>query len=359
MLKDKTARAGAAAAAIWLVSLAVVDALIAPTVILSNFFTLAPLMACAVLPPLATAGFSGATVALTVLSGAWNHVFGAPQQTIRVIDAILVSAAAVAIAAVRVRREQRFARVAAIAQAAQRAILPTLPSATAHLRVSARYLSAAEDAEVGGDLYDCYLSTAYTRFLIGDVRGKGIGAVEQAARVIRAFRQAAAIHEELPTVADDMSSYLEPFFGEEEFATALLIDVSDPRAITSTSCGHPPPVLVRRSEPPRFLDAPAGLPLGLGLGRDFLPSSVAWSPGDRVLMYTDGVSEARDALGHFLPLLDVAPRLATAPFDEALDELLAEIRKHVPRGDLGDDLAVVLLENVTSGAQSAVESTSS
>jgi serine phosphatase RsbU (regulator of sigma subunit) len=76
-------------------------------------------------------------------------------------------------------------------------------------------------------------------------------------------------------------------------------------------------------------------------------------------MYTDGVTEARDALGRFLPLLDVVRRLATAPFDEALDELLAEIRKHVPHGDLGDDLAVVLLENAPSGAQSAVEIPSS
>ena len=57
------------------------------------------------------------------------------------------------------------------------------------LDVATRYLSASEDSFVGGDLYDCSLTEGYTRFIVGDVRGKGIAAVEQAARVIRAERR--------------------------------------------------------------------------------------------------------------------------------------------------------------------------
>ncbi len=167
-----------------------------------------------------------------------RHVDGA-QQWIRLVDVVLVGAAAVGIAYVRVRREQQLARVTTIAETAQRAILPSLPAGTDGLRMAARYLSAAEDAVVGGDLYDCCLE-GYTRVLVGDVRGKGFAAVEQAARVIRAFRQAAAAKQHLPDVASSMHTYLEPFFGPEEFATALLVECSSD-SITLTSAGIRPP----------------------------------------------------------------------------------------------------------------------
>ena len=64
-----------------------------------------------------------------------------------------------------------------------------------------------------------------------------------------------------------------------------------------------------------------------------------------MLLYTDGLSEARDASGRFSPVLDAAPPLAEGHLEEALDTLLARVRAHVPGGDLGDDLAVLLLEN--------------
>ena len=252
-----------------------------------------------------------------------------------------MGAAAVGIAYVRVRREQQLARVTKIAETAQRAILPSLPAGTDGLRMAARYLSAAEDATVGGDLYDCCLE-GYTRVLVGDMRGKGMAAVEQAARVIRAFRQAAAAKPRLSDVASSMHAYLVPFFGPEEFATALLVECS-PDSITLTSAGHPPAILIRRDGAVRFVDVPSGLPLGIG--DDFSETTVAWGTGDRLLLYTDGLSEARDAGGEFLQLLDAAARLGSGTIEDALTGLLDEVRRHVPGGDLGDDLAVVMLEH--------------
>ena len=348
MTRDRAAQlTGAGLATLLLVLLAAVDwAIPGATVVLAPLFALAPLAACAVLPARFTLGFAVAAVLLAALSGWWDHTWDAPQQVVRLIDVTLVSAAAVMVAAVRVRREHRFARVVVIAEAAQRAILPTLPKSAAQVTVGARYLSAAEDAVVGGDLYDCYHSDAHTRFLVGDVRGKGIGAVEQAARVIRAFRQSAATEPTLPAVASEMSSYLMGFFDDEEFVTGLLADVSDPALLTLVSCGHPPAILIRRDGLASFLDAPTGLPLGLG--RTYDSTTVPWGPGDRLLMYTDGLSEARDASGEFLSLLPLAPLLAAATIDEALDELLDTVRRHVPGGRLADDLAVILLENAAS-----------
>jgi hypothetical protein len=345
MTSDRVAKLlGGGLAALWLVAVVILDVATAGrSIVLTSLFALAPLIACALLPGGITAVFAAAAVALAGGSGWWNNSWGTPQQIVRMADVALVSTAAVVVAVVRVRREQRFARVVAIAEVAQRAILPKLPVATGQVAVGARYLSAAQDAVVGGDLYDCYHSDTRVRFLVGDVRGKGISAVEQAARVIRAFRQAAPTQARLPEVARDMSAYLAPFFDDEEFVTALLVDASDPGHLTLVSCGHPPAMLVAGDGRSSLLDAPAGLPLGLGDAYDDL--TVAWAPGDRLLMYTDGLSEARDAGGRFLPLLPLAPLLTAATVDDALDDLMDAVRHHVPHGRLTDDLAVLLLEN--------------
>jgi serine phosphatase RsbU (regulator of sigma subunit) len=91
------------------------------------------------------------------------------------------------------------------------------------------------------------------------------------------------------------------------------------------------------------VNVPAGLPLGIG--DDFSETTVAWKPGDRLLLYTDGLSEARNADGEFLPLLEAAAPLGSGALEDALTRLLDDVRRHVPRGALGDDLAVVMLEH--------------
>ncbi len=338
--RDRAATQGAVAAAGWLVLWTIVDVAVPASVVPDTLFGLAPLIACAVLPAAVTAAFAAAAVILVTWSGWWNGTWGSAQQWLLLLDVCLVGAAAVGIAYVRVRREHQFARVAAIAETAQKAILPAVPATVEGAQAAARYLSAAEDATVGGDLYDACLE-GHTRFIVGDVKGKGIAAVEEAARVIRAFRQTAAAQVQLADVAAGMHHYLVPFFGDEEFATALLVELG-PTSITLTSCGHPPAILVTSRGEATYLDVPPGLPLGIG--DDFQQVTIPWEPGDRLLLYTDGLSEARDGKGEFLPLLDIAPKLASGTPEQALDTLLDEVRRHVPRAHLGDDLAVLLLE---------------
>lgn len=340
--------AGAAAVALaigWLAVVACLDVVMPPNVVPDTLFAIAPLIACSVLAARVTAAFAGAAVLLLVASGWWNHTWDNAQQWVRLLTVVMVGAAGVMVAIFRVRRERRLTRMAAIAEAAQRVILPTVPAATESLKTASRYLSAAEDAVVGGDLYDCSVTEGYTRFIVGDVRGKGLIAVEHAARVIRAFRQSAATKSSLAEAACDMDVYLTPFLGEEDFVTALLLDLTRPQTITLISCGHPPAILIRANGEARFLETPAGLPLGIGPSTG--ETSFLWDPGDRVLLYTDGLSEARDAAGEFLPLLGLAPVLAHGSVEEALDWLLGRVLSHVPGGELGDDLAVLLLENTS------------
>jgi hypothetical protein len=143
-----------------------------------------------------------------------------------------------------------------------------------------------------------------------------------------------------------MSEYLAPFFDDEEFVTALLVDASGPTRLTLVSCGHPPAMLVRPDGGTSFLEAPAGLPLGLGDRYDAV--TVPWAPDDRLLMYTDGLSEARDAQGRFLDLTGLGALLSAGPIEDALDAVLQAVRRHLPSGHLTDDLAVMLLESTSA-----------
>ena len=355
MNSDRSAQIlGASLAALWLVVLVTVDLATPGTaVVLSPLFALAPLIACTVLPARATAVVAAAAIAATIASGWWNNTAGTPQHLVRIAELILIGAAAVVIAAGRVRREQRHERVVAIAEVAQRTILPTLPSLVGQVTLAARYQSAAQDAVVGGDLYDCYHYAGRARFLVGDVRGKGIAAVEQAARVIRAFRQSAGTTTTLPALAHDMSEYLAPFFDDEEFVTALIVDTSVPSQITIVSCGHPPALLVEPDGSTTLIDAPPGLPLGLGETYDAI--TVPWAPGDRLLMYTDGLSEARNASGQFLDLPSLGPLLTGVPVEDALNAVLNAVRHHIPSGRLTDDLAVMLLESTIASRTSPID----
>jgi sigma-B regulation protein RsbU (phosphoserine phosphatase) len=340
---DRAARLGAGIAIGWLVVLTLFN-LVAPTdVIPDPLLPLAPLAACAVLSTRATAWFAAAAIALCVLSGIWNGTWDTAQQWVRFVAVVLISGGAVVIAEVRIRRENQYERVSHIADAAQRAILPILPATAAGVNVAARYRAAAEDTLVGGDLYDCSLTNGRVRFLIGDFRGKGIGAIEHAARVIRAFRQSAAYLAAPVAVVRDMDAYLTPFFGEEDFATALLVDVSQPGRLVITCCGHPPPLLIRPDGATELLEIPSGLPLGLGAASDSV--TISWGPGDRLLLSTDGLSEARDRHGEFPSLLTLGAVAASNPLERAVDELLETVRARVPGGELIDDAAVLLLEN--------------
>lgn len=329
-------------AAVWLAGLEIAGLFVPDSVNLAGLLALAPLAVCGLLEVRPTSVIAGGAIALSLLPALWMDPWWSTQQVIRLFDVVLISAAAVLIAYVRVRREQHVHRVETIAAIAQQVILPRLPAHTDGVNVAARYVSAARDAVIGGDLYDCSVTEGYTRYIVGDVRGKGVAAIEQAARVIRAFRQSAPTKADMGDVVRDMNDYLVPFFTEEEFVTAVLADLSVSGKVTLVSCGHPPALLVKADGSARFLDVPSGLPLGIGADPE--PQTFDWEAGDRLLLYTDGLSEARDRSGNFLPVLDQAAVLSTGTVEAALDALLEVLESYVPAHRLGDDLAVVLLE---------------
>ena len=234
----------------------------------------------------------------------------------------------------------RLATVTRVAEAAQHAILATLPSRLGSVALSARYVSATAEALVGGDLYEVVQRDGAVRLLVGDVRGKGLEAVRMATVVLGEFRAAAADLDDLVEVAVQIDRRLRRYLGDEDFVTALLAEITDEGELTLVNCGHPQ-ALVACGGRVEQIPTPASLPLGLGATPH--PVTGTLREGDRLLLYTDGVIEARDAERQFVDLRTVVGPLTGGDLDEVLDRVLVSLRRSVGAA-LGDDLALVVAE---------------
>src|SRR5436305_4202844 len=150
--------------------------------------------------------------------------------------------AALALENARVFREQsgRLASVTRVAEAAQLAILAPPPARIGPVALAARYVSAAAEALVGGDLYEVVARPGAVRLLIGDVRGKGLTAVRAATVVLGEFRAAAADIDDLADAAIQIDRRLRPYLADEDFVTALLAEIRDDGTFFVASCAHPP-----------------------------------------------------------------------------------------------------------------------
>jgi serine phosphatase RsbU (regulator of sigma subunit) len=235
----------------------------------------------------------------------------------------------------------QLAAITRVAEAAQHAILAPVPARLGGVRLAASYVSAARDALVGGDMYEAIEREGRVRLLIGDVRGKGLEAVRMATVVLGHFRSAAVDCRDLAALARQVDDRLRPYLGDEDFVTALMAEISPDGLCSIVTCGHPPAMLAQAG-----LIRPVGLSdsLPLGLGADPSPVTVQLEPGARLLLYTDGLLEARDASREFVHLETVvAPLASGTPIDGVLGRILDGLRTMVG-GNLGDDLALVVAE---------------
>jgi serine phosphatase RsbU (regulator of sigma subunit) len=241
-------------------------------------------------------------------------------------------------------------RLNLVPAAAQVALLAPLPPQIPGISIAARYRSATPGASAGGDLYELIPTGHGIRVIIGDVRGGGLDAVALARHVLRAFRRSAAAVSALEHVASEVDRAIRPHLGDEDFVTAALAQIAPCGELTIVNCGHHPPLLRHRGDLRPLTDGKAALPLGLD--DDYTAFTATWSPGDRLLLYTDGLVESRDARGHFLPEHAIATALLAPDCDQALDTLIRAVDRHTG-GHAHDDMALLLLENGASVRGSA------
>ncbi len=224
----------------------------------------------------------------------------------------------------------------------------------------------ADSGAASGDVCAVRQTPYGLRLLIGDVRGKGPGAAVGAAALRRAFDRAADRVPTLSVLVDTLEWALvgatalpSGAAGAEEaaenFATVLVAEVNpDGHALRLVNRGHPAPLLLRRGQVRRLEPRQRLLPLGLGAvsGAGQVPApagpyadEVAFPEGASLLLFTDGVTEARDAHGVFYdPLAQLARFAGAAPAD-LLDVLHRDVLRHAGATPgaraLSDDLAMV------------------
>jgi serine phosphatase RsbU (regulator of sigma subunit) len=291
---------------------------------------------------------------LTALLGALLGVRdGVPgRELIAVLAALVTVTLASGLASVlRGRRERVLAAVRSVAETAQHALLKPVPATVGPFQAAVRYSAAAAEARIGGDLYALIPTPHGVRLIVGDVRGKGLPAVGTAALVLGVFREAAHDEPDLLAVVERIERSLARNLGHDDFVTAVVAGYPRAGHLEVVNCGHAPPLLVSASgsisavEPP--LPAP---PLGLRALAGHTPGlqTLPFADGDQLLLYTDGVTEARDSGRAFYPLAEGLERHVSHEPARTLDALHDELLAHVG-GRLHDDAALLLIRKPVAG----------
>src|ERR1700692_668974 len=149
------------------------------------------LLASLLLRPLPTAVLAGWTVLLSL--GLSVHRPGPPGTLVSHLSVlVLLAAFAVVNSVLRTAAQRRLSQVRAVARVAQSALLREVPATVTAGRMASRYVSAAAEARVGGDLLEVVSHGDHSRWLIGDTRGKGLPAVRLASVAMTSFRDACA-----------------------------------------------------------------------------------------------------------------------------------------------------------------------
>lgn len=237
-----------------------------------------------------------------------------------------------------------------VAEAVQRAVLPPPPARLGPLAVAARCTAADEEAAIG-DVYAIQETPHGVRLLVADVRGKGLGAVEVVTVLLGAFREAADEASDLAGVVRGLERALRRLDrmqqgpdAVERFATAVVAEIPrDLGTLRVANRGHPAPLLLHGGRVRLLEPALPSLPLGLGdlTGTEGVPVDAYELPrGASLVLYTDGVIEARSPDGAFY---DPLPRLSQpVPLEPGalLDVIVADLAAHTGT-HLTDDAAML------------------
>ncbi len=235
-----------------------------------------------------------------------------------------------------------------IAATLQRSLVPDIPASAGEFELARYYAPALQEAEVGGDFYD-FFRIDDTRYgvVIGDVAGKGLRAAVGSTTARYALRAFALEDPEPEAVIRRTNDTLSMSLEDETFIT-LLFGVLDTRAseLVLANAGHEPPALYHSRTRTHELVRIPGIAAGVQAGMSFESRRIAFEPGDSVLFYTDGVTEARRD-GEFFGRERVALSLAGACSNGcSASSAVENVRNSVvafAEGKLRDDVALLAI----------------
>lgn len=345
-----------AAAVALIVGVPVADLFLPPGIHLAHLLPVAPAFTVAVAGTRLTAAVSVLAALALIAAGAERGSLTTESVLVEFGSLVAVSALLVVFSALRDRRARELARVRRVSDAAQAVVLRPLPERAGPLTIASAYRAFDPHSAIGGDLYAVTRAAGSTRLVIGDVRGKGLATIGGTAVMLGAFRALAHRQLPLPELVAQLEGALRWDSAEdagpeadagESFVTAAILDIPDDEpALRLVSRGHPPPLLLRRDGGVTALAVPEPAPpVGLGpvSAAPYVPAAFPFAQGDRLLLYTDGVSETRDRDGAFYPLAE----RVTAWADQAPADLVRSITDDLAAyaaTPFNDDMALVVIQ---------------
>jgi anti-sigma regulatory factor (Ser/Thr protein kinase) len=266
--------------------------------------------------------------------------------------------AAAELVAQAAERARRFENQHGTAQLLQRSMLPEHLPDLPHLRLAAQYDAGVDGNAAGGDFYDAFLLTGgRLAVVLGDVAGHDVYAAAVMGQV-RAALRALALSDPHPAAVlaglDRLIGSLGAGARSDELFVTVVYGVIQPEAgmLTLASAGHPAPLLRRAPAggptTARYVDVPPGAPLGLGGHHP--TSSVAFAPGDTLLLFSDGVVERRQQ-SLSVGLATLATAVAGAGGGDP--RMLCALASGAVPGSTEDDAAVLAVEHALTPSRSA------
>jgi phosphoserine phosphatase RsbU/P len=211
--------------------------------------------------------------------------------------------------------------------------------------------------EVAGDFYDVFdLPEERVGLVIADVCDKGVGAALFMALIrslIRAFaEQAAATPFDALGAVSLTNNYIvrHHHHNHKHMFATLFFGVLEPATgtLTYVNGGHDPPIMVRPDGQIALLD-PTGAAVGMMAGTHFVCKQTSFEPGDMLLAYTDGVTEARNAAGEFFTedrLLALLPEPVLS-VGATLERIEAHVREFVAYAPFADDVTMLAIRRIS------------
>ncbi len=246
----------------------------------------------------------------------------------------------IAEAAARIDRELEYAKQI------QLSALPSVFPDNERYGIYAKMIAAKE---VGGDFYDFYMLNDHTvAFLAADVSGKGIPAamfMMTAKTMIKGLAESGAAVNDIFTKANEKLCENNE---SNMFVTAWMgvLDL-DTGKLTFANAGHNPPLLLRADGECEYLRTRAGLVLAGMEGLRYRPNEITLCPGDRIFLYTDGVTEATDSAQQLYGedrLIGYMRGSRSAALEELLHGLKADIDGFVGDAPQFDDITMLIVE---------------
>jgi hypothetical protein len=202
--------------------------------------------------------------------------------------------------------------------------------------------------EVGGDAFDYCINNRVLYMAILDAMGHGLEAALLSTQAVAAYRYARRRQASLSETASTIEDALLRQFGGDKFVTGVFLQLDLAKGTLSwIASGHVVPLLVREGGVTQLDDAPILCPMGLDLLGEVQGAEMTLQEKDRILLYSDGVIEARAPNGEYLELDRLIEFIRAADHDQGVDDLVHSLIDEVmvhSSGPLRDDATILGLE---------------